>query len=119
MRGRRAAWFGIVVTIGVGLWSTMHGTITDTAITYRAGMAALLVGLSALIVMCAHRNTLRLMAHCDRLAQTDAQTRQQYAEMGWRAARADASRPPHDPGQGAQILTLPAQQKEYWHNRLN
>lgn len=94
----------------VGIVFAVHGTITDRATTYRTGLVALVVGLAVTIDARGRRNTQRLMEHQTRTAALTMRERQQYAEMGWKAAKLDALNDEYTPeiAGGAQIVDLPS-----------
>lgn len=94
---------------------TAHGTLSDTAMTYRAGFAALLIGLAGLVLHRQHCYVHRLMEHQAKLAVLSAQERQQYAEMGWRAAQLDASG--GDVIGSAQVVHLPSTRPSAAHRQ--
>jgi hypothetical protein len=98
---------GMVSAI-VGIVFAVHGTITERATTYRTGTIALLVGLGVAVDARSRLNTQRLMEHQSRTAALTMRERQQYAEMGYKAARLDALSEDAPPIAGdAQIVNLP------------
>ncbi|MFD5838176.1 hypothetical protein ACFWHV_32205 [Streptomyces collinus] len=74
----------------VGIALALHGTFTDRAATFRAGMLTLVASSGLWIHTTGRINTQRIIEHQDRAARLTAQERQEYAQMGWKAARLDA-----------------------------
>jgi hypothetical protein len=94
------------VCVIVGIAFALHGTITDRASTYRIGMLTLFLSIGACLHLTSRYNTERLMVHQARVARLTAHERQQYTEMGWKAARLDADEEPPMLGD-AEIVNLP------------
>lgn len=108
MWAQRAAAVLAIATTTVGVVLVAHGTLYETATLYRVGLAVLVIGLAWVLDRRSHRNMQRLMDHQARVARLAVHERQQYAEMGWRAARLEISgNKPVETGD-AKIVDLPA-----------
>lgn len=78
------------VCVIVGITLALHGTLADCVFTFRTGMLIILVSAAVYLQMTSRANAREVMAHQARLARLSLQERQQYTEMGWKAARLDA-----------------------------
>ncbi|NJP71942.1 hypothetical protein [Streptomyces sp. C1-2] len=74
----------------VGIALAIHGVLADSALTFRPGILITLLSALAHLHMTSRANTREVMAHRAHLARMSAQERQQYTEIGWRAALLDA-----------------------------
>lgn len=90
MRDQRRVIVLAKACVIVGITLAAHGTITDQAATFRCGMLILLLSTAAALHMTSRANAREVMAHQVRVARLTAQERQQYTEIGWKAARLDA-----------------------------
>ncbi|WP_405674798.1 hypothetical protein OG292_02970 [Streptomyces sp. NBC_01511] len=87
MRVQSAAAASVTV---VGAVLVTGGATGDHAAGYRIGLALFLVGLVWLIDVRNQKSSKVLMAHQVAVARMSARERQQYAELGWKAAALDA-----------------------------
>ncbi|WP_406337325.1 hypothetical protein [Streptomyces sp. NBC_00649] len=94
--------------VGAGLIA--HSAAADNVATWRTGLAALIIGLIALIDARSTRNRERLLAHQVKVAELTVRERWRYAEMGWKAARLDAleGKTEEPDAADAQVYALPA-----------
>lgn len=89
MRGERAFGAGMFVAVAVGAAATTQGTLTGETKTFRAGIAILVLSCTALIWCGTRQAARRIMEQQRRLMALTEAERQEYAEMGWRAAVMD------------------------------
>lgn len=82
-----------------------HGAVTDTAVTYRLGMLVVLLGVAGVLDARIGAKTRRLIEHQISVAKIGAQERQQWAEMGWKAAELSAA--PAQSDRGGKIVDMP------------
>ncbi|MFF1483078.1 hypothetical protein ACIGZH_01955 [Streptomyces sp. NPDC058319] len=92
----------------VGITLALYGTIADRTPAFRVGVLTLLVSSAVALHLTSRANAAAVMAHQTQVARLTVQERQQYAEMGWKAARLDAltGQAPEIEG-GAEVVILP------------
>lgn len=84
--GERGVVWGAWTVATVGVATAAQGATTADTMIYRSGLVLLIIGGTALIWCGAQRNARRVMEHQERMLALTARERQDYAEMGWRAA---------------------------------
>ncbi|MEV8394778.1 MULTISPECIES: hypothetical protein [unclassified Streptomyces] len=104
-RGRQESAALAIAVVGTAL--VTYGTVVDHLAMYRAGLASLLVGLIALADARNAHAERRLIMHQEAVARLTARERQQYAEMGWKAARLDALEGNTGADENADIVRFP------------
>jgi hypothetical protein len=112
MRARvgRSALTAYLASAVVGIALAVHGTITDHAVTYRAGVVVLLLGLAGIIDARSRINTERLVEHATEVGRLSLRERQSFAEMGFKAALLSVDRKPAPTG-GAEIHQFPSDRR--------
>lgn len=115
MRGARAVTGLTAAGTVVGIVFAIHGTITNSATSFRTGAVVVIIGLAGLLdARARHRAdeaTAAVVAHQASAARLTAQQKQWYAELGWKAAKIDSvNREDALKGNadGAQVFDLPA-----------
>lgn len=101
-----------VVVTAVGAVATAIGTVRDHELTCRIGFAALLVGLTWIVIHRGKVNTQRLIDHQEACAKLHAQECQEWARMGWRAARIDIPAPELHSVRRGKVVRLPDSRSE-------
>jgi hypothetical protein len=106
MRDRVAVLAKACAIVGIAL--ALHGTLSDRAMTYRMGMLTLVTSIGVTLQLTSRAAVQEVMAQQARVARLGVRERQQYAELGYRAAQIDAQahQAPSRPG-GAEVFTFP------------
>lgn len=92
----------------VGIALALHGILSDRAMTYRVGMLTLVTSIGVTLQLTSRAAVQEVVAQQARVARLTVHERQQYAELGYKAAQIDAQtqRAPSRTGD-AEVFTFP------------